>query len=66
MLQYKYNPQNASPEELKATFTARDTDVRFNSRRVKKLSQSNQHYLILGPRGIGKTNLLRMIYLNKR
>lgn len=64
MIQYKYNPQNASPEELKATFTAREQMLQDLLDQIKQQSKSksNQHYLVIGPRGIGKTNFLQMIY----
>ena len=66
MLQYKYNPQNAPPDELKKTFTARKELLSVIIDEITNLrkSKSNQHYLIIGPRGIGKTNLLQLIYLN--
>src|SRR3990172_7925440 len=66
MLTYKYNPQNASFEELRATFTARDSLLSKTLKEIKEhsASKSNQHYLVIGQRGIGKTNFLRMIYLS--
>jgi Cdc6-like AAA superfamily ATPase len=66
MVLYKYNPQNAPFDELKKTFTARKELLSMILDEIKKhkRSKSNQHYLIIGPRGIGKTNLLQMIYHN--
>ncbi len=66
MLQYKYNPQNAPFNELKKTFTARKELLSMMLDELKNMekSTSNQHYLVIGPRGIGKTNFLQMIYHN--
>ena len=68
MLTYRYNPQNATAEELRATFIAREemleqtlTDLRERSK-----SKTNQHFLVIGPRGIGKTNFLMMVYFGVR
>ena len=64
MMLYKYNPQRIDKEELKATFVAREQMLCGFLKELKNVSdsKSNQHYLIIGQRGIGKTNFLRMIY----
>ena len=64
MIQYKYNPQNAPAEELLAIFTAREMLLESILKEIKKemKGKTNQHYLYIGPRGVGKTNFLKMIY----
>ncbi|MEW6264399.1 MAG: tetratricopeptide repeat protein [Thermodesulfobacteriota bacterium] len=56
----KYNPQHMEPAERARLFTGRETEletllgiIRDNTGR-----SSNQHVLVTGPRGIGKTMLL--------
>lgn len=60
---YKYNPGQSPPEELAATFVARDEilDGVLDELRARARKKANQHFLVIGPRGIGKTNLLLMI-----
>jgi len=60
---YKYNPCQSPPEELEATFVARHAilDSILNELRARARTPANQHFLLIGPRGIGKTNLLLMI-----
>lgn len=60
---YKYNPGRCRPEELEATFVAREAVLHDIVHTLARRSESeaNQHFLIIGPRGIGKTNLLIMI-----
>ncbi len=60
---YKYNPGQCSPEEIEATFVAREGILEsiLDELRARTKSRSNQHFLLIGPRGIGKTNLLIMI-----
>ena len=60
---FKYNPGQGAPGEIEATFVARERvlDGIVQDLRARACSESNQHYLIIGPRGIGKTNLLLMI-----
>ncbi|PKN61280.1 MAG: hypothetical protein CVU57_30225 [Deltaproteobacteria bacterium HGW-Deltaproteobacteria-15] len=60
---FKYNPGQSSPQEIEATFVAREQVLGgiLKDLRSRGRSKSNQHYLIIGPRGIGKTNLLVMI-----
>ena len=60
---YKYNPGQCSPEEIEATFVSREAILEeiLNDLRARAKSPTNQHFLIIGPRGIGKTTLLIMI-----
>jgi tetratricopeptide (TPR) repeat protein len=60
---YKYNPDQMTGDELQATFTVRKgiLDSILDELRVRAKSKVNQHFLITGPRGIGKTNLLLML-----
>jgi hypothetical protein len=59
---YKYNPGQSSPEEREATFTAREDVLRLilKDLRAGLKSPTQQHFLLIGPRGIGKTMLLLM------
>jgi len=61
---YKYRPALASPEELKQTLVGRRPilDRILNQIRVKLPSKSLQHFLLIGPRGSGKTHLLLLVY----
>jgi len=61
---FPYNPMNYDYQTLKATLTARQgllNDILMKIE-VQTTASSLQHYLIVGPRGIGKTHLLRLIY----
>ena len=60
---FKYNPSQGAPGEIEATFVARERVLEgiVKDLRARSRSNSNQHYLMIGPRGIGKTNLLLMI-----
>ncbi|MBM4050917.1 MAG: ATP-binding protein, partial [Planctomycetes bacterium] len=62
-LLYKYNPSQCSPEELEATFVVREQILGsiLDDLRARSKAPTNQHFLITGPRGIGKTNLLLMV-----
>jgi Tfp pilus assembly protein PilF/predicted transcriptional regulator len=57
---YKYNPGQCDPEDLEATFVAREAILEniLGVLRERAAAPTNQHFLIIGPRGIGKTNLL--------
>jgi len=61
---YKYNPGEMPPEEMEATFVGRQPllDRLVAAVREQTEAESIQHYLILGPRGIGKTTLLLMLH----
>lgn len=60
---YKYNPAEMPGEELQAVFVARrkTLDRLMEAIREQDDAESVQHYLILGPRGMGKTTLLLML-----
>ncbi|OPY86855.1 MAG: Tetratricopeptide repeat protein [Syntrophaceae bacterium PtaU1.Bin231] len=55
-----YDPWETSPEERRATFVGREALIRQLMSAVAEQQGHNtiQHYLILGPRGIGKTTIL--------
>jgi tetratricopeptide (TPR) repeat protein len=55
----KYNPAFLSSEELVRTFVVRHTELEMIMRVIKEnVTKSNQHILVIGPRGIGKTMLV--------
>jgi tetratricopeptide (TPR) repeat protein len=55
----KYNPAFLSPEELVASFVVREGELETIMRIIKEnVTKSNQHILVIGPRGIGKTMLV--------
>jgi hypothetical protein len=60
---FKYNPREIPREELQATFVAREAirDDILDELCARDDAPTNQHFLIIGPRGIGKTNLLLMV-----
>src|SRR5438477_12450778 len=60
---YKYTPGQASAEELEATFVARAPLLdQLVTRAEQWLAGAGpEHTLLLGPRGIGKTHLLRLL-----
>jgi len=60
---YKYNPDQYSQKEMEDTFVAREAILQsiLDELRERIKSPTNQHFLITGPRGIGKSNLLVMI-----
>ncbi len=60
---YKYNPGQCRPEELEATFVGREVilDNILSVLRERTNTPTNQHFLIIGSRGIGKTNLLLIL-----
>lgn len=63
---YHYTPAKMPPNRLKSMFVSRGGKLVYDQitgdlkKRAKK--SSNQHYLILGPRGIGKSHLMGMLY----
>ena len=60
---YKYNPAEMPPEDMEATFIGRWPLVDRLLSAVSELAEGKtiQHYLLLGPRGIGKTTLLLIL-----
>jgi tetratricopeptide (TPR) repeat protein len=55
----KYNPAFWLPEELVASFVVRYGELETIMRTIKEnVTKSNQHILVIGPRGIGKTMLV--------
>ena len=54
-----YNPAQLNPDELKASFIARQETLEELLRvmRQEKPGRPCQHFLIIGPRGMGKTTL---------
>ncbi len=56
----KYNPAFLSEDDLVAAFVVRRLDLRLILDQVREnCVRSNQHLLVVGPRGSGKTSLLR-------
>jgi len=60
---HQYRPQRTSPETLEAILVARE---KLLQKILGQLSNwtpgtSRQHYLLIGPRGIGKTHLLSLV-----
>ena len=58
-----YRPQRTSPEILEAIFVAREHLLQEILNRLAQWrpGASRQHYLLIGPRGIGKTHVLILI-----
>jgi GTPase SAR1 family protein len=55
----KYNPAFLSREELIRSFVVRHLDLELIIETIKEnTGNSNQHVLIIGPRGMGKTMLV--------
>jgi len=55
----KYNPAFLSPDELVVSFVVRHRELETIVRIIKEnVTKSNQHILVIGPRGIGKTMLV--------
>ena len=59
MRQRLYNPAQLAPDELKASFIARQETLEELLRviRQEKPGRPCQHFLLIGPRGMGKTTL---------
>jgi len=62
---HKYMPDQIPVEELRATFAARHHTLRYlvKSLRDQAHARTLTSYLITGPRGSGKTTLIRMLCL---
>ena len=58
--QLSYDPWETTPEDRKARFVGRETLLQRILAAIaeQRERQTLQHYLLLGPRGIGKTTLL--------
>ena len=55
----KYNPAFLSPDDLVKSFVVRLTDLKLILETIRhNTGPSNQHVLIIGPRGSGKTSLV--------
>ncbi|MBI2060418.1 MAG: ATP-binding protein [Nitrospirae bacterium] len=60
----KHNPAFLTPEELRASFTVRLAELESLIRIVREnTGQANQHVLVIGPRGYGKSMLVRRLAL---
>lgn len=58
----KYNPSFLSEEELIESFVVRHDDLDTILRIVSEnVTDSNQHVLVIGPRGSGKTTLVQRV-----
>ncbi len=59
-----YNPTIERPEDLKNTLVARGSIVNDLLKKIGSSSKDRglKHYLIVGPRGIGKTHLLLILH----
>jgi len=61
---YKFTPALVKPQELKATIVARQPLIDNLIKKIKSSSKSGsfKHHILVGPRGIGKTHILLLIY----
>lgn len=61
---YKFNPSLVSPQVLQKTLVGREKELFRILRKIEECAQgaSLRHFLIIGPRGIGKTHLILLIY----
>ena len=58
----KYNPAFLDSSQLVENFVVRQNDLRMIMRIIHENSaESNQHVLVIGPRGSGKTTLVRRV-----
>lgn len=63
---FKYNPDQMPEEEILSTFVGRDdllNDI-YTHIRKQRTGEAKKHLYFYGPRGIGKTSLLRVVQLN--
>ncbi len=63
---YKYNPRKKSHEQLKKSLVGSDRiDILKSIKKelsLKKGDKPKQHWMIVGPRGMGKSHLLTLLY----
>jgi len=61
---YKWTPALQKPEDLQKLLVGRESLVRRLLGAIEETSagKSVQHFLLIGPRGIGKTHLLLLLY----
>jgi tetratricopeptide (TPR) repeat protein len=63
----KYNPAFMTDEQLIASFAIRKTDLDLLLQTIRdNTADSNQHVLVLGPRGMGKTTLVLRVVAEVR
>lgn len=64
LISYIYNPANQTSKEITENFVIRlkEFEKIFNDLKTSEMDYPEQHYLILGQRGYGKTTLLLKIY----
>jgi len=61
---YKYTPGLMDPDILQKTFKGRESEIKDICRILESAATGNSmsHPLLIGPRGMGKTHILRVIY----
>lgn len=63
---YKYNPRKTKPEDLEKTLVGADrwdiVNTIIAELSLKEGDRPKQHWMIIGPRGIGKSHLLTLVY----
>ncbi len=59
-----YNPRTTPPEQLEAMLVGRDALLKevFDNLREQARGKTRQHWLLRGPRGMGKTHLTGIIH----
>jgi len=64
----RFSPSLMPPDALEAIFVQREPLLQAVIGRIREsvLSRSNQHTLLIGPRGIGKTHLISLLYYRLR
>lgn len=65
---FKYNPQQMTQEELEETFVGREKllDSLISGLKREASKKHHQHIILKGPRGIGKTHILSMVYFKAK
>jgi len=58
---YRFSPNQATAEERRRTFVARQDILKDLLARVSNFDSGAQHCILIGPRGIGKTHLLLLL-----